>query len=290
MKKPIRTRWVAALVAVLALAIFFRATLLAEPPLEAAPNQPATMETYAPSLTPSIYLINFLFLYIANPDVAANLPAYRAPIPQPVADCLEQNPAGCPYAAFRLYFETPALGGSDNRECSWTEVCQEEAKWEHLAPRKYRLPEQLNEPLGRKRADQLAHLLGITPDMILTGEQYQCLVGTPDSRTTNQETFFRCIANMTNSKGNALIPLSSYGLNVNEQGDIRSVCGTNAPCININSLLTGYLEKTATDCGFLERLIRMETKTPFFQLLGDATQCQQSGGSACLIQINCAGK
>ena len=45
-------------------------------------------------------------------DVAANLPAYKAPIPQPVVDCLEQNPEGCPYAAFRQYFEEQArLGG-----------------------------------------------------------------------------------------------------------------------------------------------------------------------------------
>jgi hypothetical protein len=290
MKKSIQTRFAAALAVVLGLAIFFHANPFAEQHLEAAPNQAIITEYYAPSLTPSIYLINFLFLYVANPDVAANLPAYKAPIPQPVADCLEQNPAGCPYAVFRQFFETPAIGGSENRECSWTDVCQEEAKWEHLAPRKYRQPEQINEPLGKKRADQLAHLLGITPDMILTDVQYHCLVGTPGLRTTNQETFFRCIANMTNSKGNALIPLSSYGLNVNEQGDIRSVCGTNAPCININSLLTGYLEKTAADCGFLKKLICMETKTPFFQFLDDANQCQQSAGSACLIQINCAGK
>ena len=164
MKKSIQTRFVAALVVVLGLAIFFRANPLAEQHLEAAPNRAVTTQYYAPSLTPSIYLINFLFLYIANPDVAAYLPAYRAPFPQPVADALEQNPAGIPYAAFRQYFETPAIGGGQNRECSWTDVCQEEAKWEHLAPRKYRQPDQLNEPLGKKRADQLAHLLGITPE------------------------------------------------------------------------------------------------------------------------------
>ena len=290
MKKSIPTRFAATLAVVLALAIFFGANPLAEPHLEAAPKQEIITEYYAPSLTPAIYLVNFLFLYIANPDVAANLPAYRAPIPQPVADCLEQNPAGCPYAAFRQYFETPAIGGGQSRGCSWSDVCQEQAKWERLAPPRYLLPEQINEPLGRKRADQLARALGITQDMILTDAQYECLVGTAGSRTTNQQTFFRCIANMTNSKGNALVPLSSYGLNVNEQGEIRSVCGEDAPCININSLLTGYLEKTAVDCGFLEKLIRMETKTPFFQLLDDANKCQQSGGSACIIQINCAGK
>ncbi len=91
MKKSIPTRFVATLPVVLALAIFFGANPLAEPRLEAAPNQESITEYYALSLTPRSTSVNFLFLYIANPDVAANLPAYRAPIPQPVADCLEQH-------------------------------------------------------------------------------------------------------------------------------------------------------------------------------------------------------
>ena len=78
----------------LTLAAFLRAAPVPAQHLEASPSKAAT-EFYAPSVTPAIYLINFLFLYIANPDVAANLPAYKAPIPQPVVDCLNQNPTGC---------------------------------------------------------------------------------------------------------------------------------------------------------------------------------------------------
>lgn len=125
--------------------------------------------------------------------------------------------------------------------------------------------------------------------MLLTEAEYRCLIGKPP-RTQDQETFFRCIYNMTNSKGNALIPLSSYGLNVNEQGDIRSICATDSPCLIINSLLSGYLEKTAAECHFLDKLLRLEANTPLRQLIRDANACQSSAGAACLVQTQCAGK
>ena len=63
--------------------------------------------------------------------------------------------------------------------------------------------------------------------MILT-EEYRCVIGTPP-RPPDRETIFRCIYNLTNSNGNAAIPLSSYGLNVNEQGDVRSICAPGSP-------------------------------------------------------------
>ena len=57
-----------------------------------------------------MYLVNFVLLYMANPDIAAYMPAYKAPIPQPVVDCLEQNPTGCPYADYHQYFDNPHGG------------------------------------------------------------------------------------------------------------------------------------------------------------------------------------
>jgi hypothetical protein len=277
------------LAVIFSIAGFLHATLVPAQHLGTSPTHPAAAEVYTPSLTPAIYLINFLFLYIANPDVGANLPAYKAPIPQSVVECLKQNPVGCPYATFRQCFEEQACGEVANRECFWPVVCQEQEKWAHLAPRKFRRVEEINEPLGKKRAEQLAHLLGITESMILTEAEYHCLIGIPP-RSQDQETLFRCIYNMTNSKGNAAIPLSSYGLNVNEQGYVRSVCAIGSPCIEVNSLLTGYLAQRAAECGFLEKLLRMETETPFFQLLVDGNACQQSAGAACLVETTCAPK
>src|SRR5436305_35384 len=94
---------------------------------------------------------------MANPDLAAYMPAYKAPIPQPLVDCLEQNPMGCPWADYRQYFDEQVI---DHRNCFWPDSCQEDPRWAHLAPRKVTRPEQINEPLGRRRADQLAHVLG----------------------------------------------------------------------------------------------------------------------------------
>ena len=61
----------------------------------------------------------------------------------------------------------------------WPSSCQTDPRLAILAPPEDRQPDQINEPLGRKRADRLAKLLGIKPDMILTNEEYQCLIGTP---------------------------------------------------------------------------------------------------------------
>jgi hypothetical protein len=288
MKAFMQTRTKAILPVILAALISLCAGPLAAQPVEASRGHDVANEVYAPSVTAGIYLVNFVFLYMANPDLAAYLPAYKAPIPQAVVDCLEQNPTGCPYANYHQYFENPHGGGNQNRECFWPEVCQEAARWARLAPRKFRQTADINEPLGSRRADQLAHLLGMDAGMILTPAEYQCLIGIPP-RDHDREIIFRCIYNLTNSTGNAAIPLSSYGLNVTEQGDIRSVCAPDAPCLEFNALLGGPLEAIAVECGFLDKFLRVLAETPLLQFIEDANPCQESGEPACLIETTCAG-
>ena len=128
----------------------------------------------------------------------------------------------------------------------------------------------INEPLGSRRADQLAHLLGMDAGMILTPARYAAaLIGIPP-RDHDREIIFRCIYNLTNSTGNAAIPLSSYGLNVTEQGVIRSVCAPDAPCLEFNALLGGPLEAIAAECGFLDKFLRVLAVTPLLQFIEDA--------------------
>ena len=293
-----QTRTVAILPVTMAIAVFLSAGTLAAqtsptptctPNLFTVPEAPrgheVANEVYAPSVTAAVYLVNFLLLYMANPDLAAYMPAYRAPIPQPVVDCLEQNPMGCPWADYRRYFDEQVF---NNRECFWPDVCQENARWARLAPRKARRPEQINEPLGRRRADQLAHLLGMDAGMILTESEYHCLIGVPP-RDHDREIIFRCIYNLTNSNGNAAIPLSSYGLNVTEQGNVRSICAPCSPCILFNDLFGGRLAEICEECGALEKLLRVETETLLLQFIEDGSPCQSSGGPACLIETTCAG-
>jgi hypothetical protein len=291
-----QTRTVAILTVTLAMAVFLSAGPLAAQPSptptctpqlftipEAPHGHEVANEVYSPSVTTAVYLVNFLLLYMANPGLAAYMPAYRAAIPQPLVDCLEQNPMGCPWADYSQYFDEQVI---DHRKCFWPEVCQEDARWATLAPRKVTRPEQINEPLGRRRADQLAHLLGMDESMILTPTEYACIIapGDPD-----RETIFRCIYNLTNSNGNAAIPLSSYGLNVTEQGDVRSICAPCAPCLLFNDLFGGRLAEIFAECGALEKLLRVETETQFPKFIQNGQPCQQSGEPACLIETTCAG-
>ena len=55
------------------------------------------------SMAPSIWLTNFALLYALNPDLAAALPAYWAPIPDNVAEAIAASPNGrvpyCTYAS-----------------------------------------------------------------------------------------------------------------------------------------------------------------------------------------------
>ena len=253
---------------------------------QASRGHEAPNEVYAPSVTAAIYLVNFVLLYMANPDLAAYMPAYAAPIPQPVVDCLEENPTGCPWADYRQYFANPGRGGG---HCFWPQVCQESARWASLAPRQFRQPQEINEPLGRRRADQIARLLGMDAGMILTNAEFHCVIGAPP-RDHDREIIFRCMYNLTNSNGNAAIPLSSYGLNVTEQGNVRSICAPCSPCLEFNRLFGGPLEAIFAECGCLNKFQRVVAETPLLQLIEDANPCQQSGEPACLIETTCVGR
>src|SRR5438046_10257525 len=111
-----------------------------------------------------------------------------------------------------------------------------------MAPRKVTQPEQINEPRERRRADQLAHILGIDDSIIFTDAQYHCVIGTPP-RDPDREIIFRCIYNLTNSNGNAAIPLSSYGLSIPDQGAVRSMCAPCAPCLEFQALVEVQLDE-----------------------------------------------
>ena len=241
-------------------------------------------EPYGVPVTPPIYLVNFLLLYIANPNNAANMPAYRAAIPWPLYDCLQKNPEGCLYADFERFFDEQVLprGG-----CLWPNDCQEDPEWADLAPSIAMHPDQINEPLGIKRAERIAQRLGIDASMILTEMEYQCTIGTPTNRTPDQETIVLCIENLTNSKGNADIPLSSYGLSITDQGYVQSDCAPEAPCLVFNQLFAGPLERLAIECGWAIKLERMARETPFFHFVYDGNQCQKNAEPVCAVEPIC---
>jgi hypothetical protein len=249
---------------------------------------------YGVALAPPVYFVNFLLLYMSNPNEAAKMPAYRTTLPRPLSDCLESKPQGCPYSAYALSFDDDTIG---NKNCDWPAECQTDPKWEQLAPGNAKDPAQINEPLGMERANQLAQQLGIDKAMILTDQEYQCTIGVPP-RDDDRQIIFACINNISNSKGNTNIPLSSYGLAITDDdngsvpaGDVQSLCAPNAPCLVFNDLFMGPLERIATVCGWETKLDRMVAQTPFTQFAQDGGRCQAFGGSTsggpCIVEPVC---
>jgi len=96
-----RTRALVALSVILTIAVCLLTGSVRAQEAEASEGQGSATEFYGPPISPGVYLVNFLILYMVNPGDAAKMPAYKAPIPKAVANCLEQNPNGLPICCFR---------------------------------------------------------------------------------------------------------------------------------------------------------------------------------------------
>jgi hypothetical protein len=276
----------------------FGAMLLAASPVMAE-NRPDRSQIpgpdYGVALTPAVYFVNFLFMYFSNPHNAANMPAYRAPIPPQLATCLLDNPEGCRYADYQQYFTGQDVCADRNGgdKCRWKLQCQVEPSSQHLAPPEFSNPDQINKPLGITHATRLARKLGIDEEIVLTPEEYQCLIGTPGQRSPDQDTIDVCIHDLTNSNGVADIPLSSYGLALDDplrpsESLVRSVCAPQAACLRMNKVIAGPLEELAEQCGFQDKLGRLFIETPLvkFLILGNACQSSSiaSTEDACMAE------
>jgi hypothetical protein len=277
--------------------ILFGAMLLTASPVMAQDRPDPSQipgPDYGVALTPAVYFVNFLFMYFSNPDNAANMPAYRAPPPQ-FADCLLNHPEGCRYADYQQYFDGQDVcaDGKGGDKCRWEVQCQVEPSSQRRAPPEFSNPDQINQPLGMAHATQLARKLGIDEDIVLTPEEYQCLIGTPGQRSPDQDTIDVCIHDLTNSNGVADIPLSSYGLALDDplrpsESPVRSVCAPQAACLRMNKVIAGPLEELANKCGFQDKLGRLFIETPIvrFLILGNACQSSSiaSTEDACMAE------
>ena len=79
----------------------------ASEPDELAPNSKVGTQTLVGiSMAPPLWLINFLLVYAASPELAANFPAYWTPIPTPVADALISSETGqVLFSDYQEYFQ-----------------------------------------------------------------------------------------------------------------------------------------------------------------------------------------
>ena len=266
-------------------------------PTAASGPPDAYVQPFGVPLAPPVYFVNFLLLYWSNPEVAANMPAYRAALPQQVYECLLENPTGCPYVDMAAFFaEQASGGGSRHKDTVWPAHCQTDAQWQALAPREYRSTDQINEPLGTRHAGRLARALGIDQEMILTPQEYACLIGRPgDLLRHARELIILCSIEFTNSKGHSVIPLSSYGLSLNQQADVRSLCasdkstGFKAPCLEANDIFAGPLQAIAAECGFERKFFRLLSETPMLKFIKQGHACQEEWAGACIAETACRG-
>jgi hypothetical protein len=235
-------------------------------------------------LAPPIYFVNFIFLYFSNPATAALMPAYRVPLPHQVYQCLLKNPDGCPYDEMARFFQWQANDRvSRSGDTVYPHYCQTTPQWQVLAPPVYQHPDQINEALGNERADQLAQALGIDQGMILSPAEYQCVMGVPP-RDPDQQILYACFIDFTASKGNGIVvPFSSYGLNLNEQGNVLSLCAPHAPCLEANRVFQ-QLGDIAAGCGFTSKLERLLSQTPVLQFIVEGGRCQGNTPPACIAE------
>ena len=286
-------------VAIAVLAVAWTTRLHAEqhpsptpPPASQRPTH--YVAAYGVPLAPPVYLVNFLLLYFSKPDLATYLPAYRAQLPQALYQCLfDGRENGCPYdVAAPLLAEQAADGGrSGNKIASWPpDSCQTDPQWQHLAPPPYRRPDQINEPLGAAETARIARALGFDPAMVLTEFQYECMV-TPNGGENDaaRAIINACFPALTNSNGNASPALSSYGLNLDELGVVRSLCAPDAPCLEGNKLFFGPLERIARECDFEEKLARLVAGTPIRTFAREGGTCQHTWASVCIAENECPG-
>jgi hypothetical protein len=264
-----------------------------------------TIEPYGVGVTPAVYLVNFMIMYIASPDEAAKMPAFRAPVPSSLAECLHYYPKGCPYSEFALSFDDQPFKGKANRNknCPLPAECRTNVQWERLAPSVIKRSGQINEPLGMERANRIAREVGIDKSMILTDEQWECTLGRAPM-SDDRKIIYACLNNLTNSKGNTNIPLSSYGLaitraeidggaevpEIDRGGDVQSLCAPEAPCLVFNDLFDGPLERIALVCGWEKKLLKLFALESFQEVITDGNACQTFSGTPtqeCLVEAVC---
>jgi hypothetical protein len=278
---------------------------------EAAQRSEPPIGHYGVGVTPAVYLVNFMVMYMASPDDAAKMPAYRAPVPSSLSECLHHNATGCPYSEFATSFDDQPFKDKANqtKNCSFPRDCRTSIQLERLAPSVVERSEQINEPLGMERANRIAREVGIEKSMILTDEQWECTLGVPPwPVNASKKIINACLSNLSNSNGNTNIPLSSYGLAITRAdfergedgpdlqrgGDVQSLCAPQAPCLLFNGLFDPEnpdgLRQIAKACGWERKLDMLWALPSFREVVYDGNACQNSvgaGTSECLVEPVC---
>lgn len=178
-------------------------------------------------------------------------------------------------------------------------------RFENLAPTKATEPSQLNEPIGLRRADEIARHLGLKRELVLTDDQFRDFItgrGVGGSKAA-AALADRTVQIFTNTNGNPLtsdvdgVPtetvLASYGLFVNRDGLLMSLANRIAPTRIANVLLTpvalcpnrplcGYINTWFTNNNAIHSLIQLYRSAYLAEALY-GNQAQTISGAAQLV-------
>ena len=153
---------------------------------------------------------------------------------------------------------------------------------EQYAPTQIVSDNQLNQPLGQEKADAIAESLGLNKSLCFTEQQYQAFItgqgedgsGNPEDAELVDES----VKLLTNICGNPLIRvidgkitqivLGSYGLIVNEAGELESPANPDAPTRQVNSVIKpgGYLSTWCKANGAEKSLLMLYSSAYSLQL------------------------
>lgn len=163
-------------------------------------------------------------------------------------------------------------------------------KFQQYAPTRATLAEQINQPLGQAKADEIATALGLKKDLCLTTDQFARFVSGNSSdggvNAAYAQVVVASLAIFTNTKPNPCfcdinvsktgprrtqrweIVLGSYGLIVDPNGLLMSPANVNAPSRQVNQVLQpgGYLRQWAAANDAKDTLRMLDTSAYSEQL------------------------
>jgi hypothetical protein len=158
---------------------------------------------------------------------------------------------------------TEVLGAAPGATSGFDQPFAGAPEYEALGPPQLSKRGQLNKPIGRKRADEIAAAIGLSRDDAFTKQQYRAFISGQGNGCTNVAPN-PCLADaklvdesvriFTNTRGRPLISndgehryrtvLGSYGLFVDKGGYLESLANRNAPTRKANAIIEpgGYLD------------------------------------------------
>lgn len=162
-------------------------------------------------------------------------------------------------------------------------------KYEQYAPTELTSEHQLNQPLGQRRADEIATKLGLSKRHVFTQRQYEEFVtgkgvgGDPAAAKLVDES----VLILTNTVGRPLFAksvLASYGLYVNTHGLLESPANADAPTRKVNAVIAprGYLTTWCEDNGATASL-EMLYKSAYTPEVVFGNRAQHESGAAQLV-------